>query len=671
MKIQNKLFNLTSSFKVVEEKDGGVSISGLASTADIDRVGDVIEVDAWRKGGLENFKRNPIILFNHDYNRPIGRASEIEPTDRGLELKARISKAAGDIREFIKDGVLGAFSVGFLVKDAEYIEETDGFKIKDAELFEVSVVSVPANQAATFSLAKTFNSEEEYEEFKQTFTNRVDLAGQSLAKEEAKVSSVASDTSEAGNQKIAQEEIKMSGENTPTTVDLEALAKKVAEETATEFAMKQAKQKAAEEKAAKEAAEKAKAEKESEERVQVAIKSGAEKLVEDLEAKFEEKEASFNDIIAKFRTELEEKQSEIEKIQNSKRLFVDRSSGLSTKQLIEANGKQLMEAHLYGVITGKGWKTDFAKDVFEKAGLDYTTDTTEGDLDQEVRDMIQKEVMYETKVAGLFREISVNGRATVLPVQTDTNYAEWAINQGFDPAAHGTLENRDNATANTYKARSVTMTVDRMISATYIDNDVDEKTLVNLMPMLTQGVARAHARAVEHAIMLPTGTISVSHVDDLPSTSAQGGTVAASGSSTAADLIAARAGMGKYGLIPSDIAYVVSPDCYYDLIADPEFQNLNEVGEIATKLRGVVGGIFGSPVVVSEEFEAKAAGAPFCYIVNRNNYVLPRLRGITVEQDYEVANQRRMIVATQSLGFTELFDGDGAGNEPVVSVDWS
>ena len=56
--------------------------------------------------------------------------------------------------------------------------------IKDAELFEVSVVSVPCNQAATFSLAKSFDSHEEYEEFKKTFTNRVDLAGQSLAKDE-------------------------------------------------------------------------------------------------------------------------------------------------------------------------------------------------------------------------------------------------------------------------------------------------------------------------------------------------------------------------------------------------------------------------------------------------------------------------------------------------------
>ena len=78
--------------------------------------------------------------------------------DNGLQLHAKIAKSAGDVKELVK-GVLGAFSVGFKVKDAEYMTETDGYKIKDAELFEVSVVSVPCNQGATFSVAKSFDNE--------------------------------------------------------------------------------------------------------------------------------------------------------------------------------------------------------------------------------------------------------------------------------------------------------------------------------------------------------------------------------------------------------------------------------------------------------------------------------------------------------------------------------
>ena len=101
------------------------------------------------KGVLVTLKKNPIILFNHDYNRPIGEQQKLLPIADGLHMEAKISKHA-DCADLIKDGVLGAFSVGFKVKDADYLEETDGLMIKDAELFEVSVVTVPCNQAATF-----------------------------------------------------------------------------------------------------------------------------------------------------------------------------------------------------------------------------------------------------------------------------------------------------------------------------------------------------------------------------------------------------------------------------------------------------------------------------------------------------------------------------------------
>jgi HK97 family phage prohead protease len=153
----NKIFHIGSTFKAFEEGDD-LHIAGMASTNNTDRVGDVIETEAWTKGGLQNYLNNPVILFNHDYNQPIGRAITLGTNDNGLQLKAKIAKSAGHVGELIKEGVLGAFSVGFRVKDAEYMTETDGYKIKDAELLEVSVVTVPANQAATFSLAKSFNS---------------------------------------------------------------------------------------------------------------------------------------------------------------------------------------------------------------------------------------------------------------------------------------------------------------------------------------------------------------------------------------------------------------------------------------------------------------------------------------------------------------------------------
>ena len=132
-----KIFHWTNTFKTLgEDEDGSVDIKGLASTNAVDRAGDVINHDAWiQKNGLDNYKTNPIVLFNHDYNKPIGRATSMGVTENGLEFGTKISKTSGEIKDLIKDGVLGAFSVGFRVKDADYNKETDGYTIKDAELF--------------------------------------------------------------------------------------------------------------------------------------------------------------------------------------------------------------------------------------------------------------------------------------------------------------------------------------------------------------------------------------------------------------------------------------------------------------------------------------------------------------------------------------------------------
>jgi len=664
----NKIFNLTSTFKTQAQEDGSVMIRGMASTADFDRAGDSISVEAWQKGGLKNFEKNPIILFNHDYDKPIGRATGLKAGPDGLELECKISKSApANVAELVKDGVLGAFSVGFRVKDADYIKETDGLMIKDAELFEVSVVSVPCNQSATFSLAKSFDSSDEYEEFKKTFTNRVDLAGQSLAKDEDITSGIASDhTPQSAEINSADQEIKMDNQN----IDLEAFAKKVAEDTAAKIAMKQAEQKAADEAEAKAVAEaeveKAQALEAENIRVKTGVQTGVEALMADVQAKLSEKDAKMDEVVASFQKDLEEKSAEITAMQNSKKTFSDRSTGSSD---LSKFGKEFMTGHFLGVMTGKGWNTKYASDLAQKAGINYV-DSAAG-ISQGVSTQIEKEIMLELKLAQAFREITINSQTQVLPIQTDAGPASWAAN-----ATAGNLENRPQITNVQYDAAQVILKANRLISTTFMDNNIDEEVLVNLMPMLIEGVARAHARAVDDAILNGTsgGAVGFNGLEalagsvkvDVLDANASGGTDLAV---TAAEFLAARKLMGKYGMNASDLVYVVSQARYYDLLADAAFADITDVGsDIATKITGTVGAIYGTPVIVSDQIEAEANGASVGYAVNVRNHVIPRLRGVSIEQDYEVMNQRNVIVASQSLGFNQLRPNNGTTDVSVVAL---
>ena len=664
----NKIFHYTSTFKTLgEQDDGSIDIKGSASTNGLDRAGDIIEADAWTKGGLENFKNNPIILFNHNYDKPIGRATGLEVNDNGLDISAKISKAAGDVTQLIKDGVLGAFSVGFRVKDADYMTETDGYKIKDAELFEVSVVSVPCNQGATFSLAKSFDNMDDYEEFKKTFVKANSMEMADAVKIE-----------QPSGEKSLNSEKTMSEDNkTPESFDLEAFAKKVAEDTAMKIQMQQAEQKAkeaaeAEEKSAEEAEMKAAEESKQEEQktVVTSVMTGAEKLVSDVEERVLNKHEELDKVVKELEKDLKDRNEEIQAMRESKRIFSDRGHS-DWKKSFEAD---IMDAKMLGLATGKGFETDYAKGVMEKVNAMSGVGVSSADFEQVVSTNIERDIQNELVLAPLFREIPMSSATQIIPIMPDSGYAEFTANQAASGSSpHGNLSQRGDAynpgSAGGIDLAERTLSTKKLISKSFIGNETEEDAIMPILPLIRESMVRSHARAIENAILVGDdadgafGTSGASfeglcHLAANDSNTTQpSGTFAATDAVTAADLLSLRKAMGKYGVNPSEVVYIVSQDVYYDLLNDAEFQDVNLVGDMATKLSGEIGQVFGSRVLICDEFAAKAHSKFNSVAVYPRNYVMPRLRGVTVESDYDVENQRRVLVASQRLGFLDLIDG--------------
>lgn len=656
-----KIFNLTSTFKSVEpNEDGSVNIKGYASTNDTDRAGDVIMKESWEKGGLENFTNNPIILFNHDYNKPIGRATSLETDEKGLKITANLSKSAGDVTNLVKEGILRAFSVGFRVKDADYMEEGDGYLIKDAELFEVSVVSVPANQSATFSVAKSFDTQEEYSEWKKQFVKPT----------EAKKPQDTDKTSVFKENKMSENK----------DFNLEEFAKTVAKETTAAIAMQQA-----EAKASAEAEEKAVAEKVAEEKAIEDAKleekkaevtaiieagtSGAETLVSDLEKRIDSQYSNVEEVVESLKAELQEKSEEIAQIRESKRIFGERQKGGG----LEAYASDLEDVWLLGKATGKGLNTKFGQQTMEKVNGHSGIDVSSADFEQTVSTNIERDIQNELVLAPLFREIAMTSATQILPILPDAGYAEFTSNQTASGSApHGNLDPRGDAYDPSNGAGIVmterTLTTKKLISQSFLGNETEEDAILPILPLIRESMIRSHARGVENALLAGDdadgvyGTSGATfegllHLSRNDSDFTQSSTAFASDSLTALQLLAARKNMGKYGLKPEEVIYVVSQTGYYQLLEDAEFQDVNLVGDMATKLSGEIGTVFGSRVIVCDEFAAAATSKFHAIAVYPRNYVVPRLRGVTVESDYQVAEQRRVLVASQRLGFIDLIDG--------------
>jgi HK97 family phage prohead protease len=642
-----KAFWLNSKISKSEEEDDGLKITGYASTKDTDRVGDVIPPEAWTRGGLDNFKKNPIILFNHKYDQPIGRATEYEIDEKGLKLTALISKKVPQY-DLIKDGILSTFSVGFLVKDAEYDKEKDGFIIKDAELLETSVVSVPCNQDACFSLAKSFDDEKDYKEFLKKELGIDTKESQSTAEEVNAPETVKDKTGKKAtrekNKKMDPEEIQRLAE--------EAAKKMFDAQKALEAeARKEEENKAAEQERIKVAAE-------------AAAKSVEERLIDDFEKKLKENNENFEKTFGEMKEALETKSEELMKFRESKRNFSDR--GGSNDDWQKTFEKDLDDAYLLARVTGKGYDTAFAKQLAEKVNTHSTVTVPSDAWETTVSNNIERDIQNELIITPLFREINMTSANMSIPIMPDSGYAEITANttaSGTQP--NGNMDRRGAPYGAPYEGitlSEISLNTIKMISLAFLGNETEEDAVIPILPLIRESMIRSHVRGVENMILAgndPDGVYTSGAKNGLIAHARTAGRmVTAAGTNTAltaGDLFGLRRVMGKYGVRPQDIVYIVSQQAYFELIQDAEFQDADLVGaNNATKLTGEIGSVYGSRVLMSDEFAAPGAGRFYALAVNRRNFVVPRLRGLTVESDYEVREQRRVLVTSQRLGFNEI-----------------
>jgi len=109
--------------------------------------------------------------------------------------------------------------------------------------------------------------------------------------------------------------------------------------------------------------------------------------------------------------------------------------------------------------------------------------------------------------------------------------------------------------------------------------------------------------------------------------------------------------MGPWGHNPSDLVLFLSQAAYYGLVDDANVITSDKYGEKATILTGELGKIWGIPMVVSDAFEAAAAGKAQGILVNPSNYIVGNYRNLTVQTADDVVAQSKAIVATRRMGF--------------------
>ena len=161
--------DIANVIKGVNMEKRTLSITG--STQDPDRDGDIITLRGWE---LENYLKNPVFLWGHDYGSvPLAAATKVmkKRAPNRLDFVFRfptkgIFPFADMVLSLYNEKVANASSVGFMALEWEKVDEKDDSwgaprKFTRQELLELSGVAVPANPHAVqnmMNLSKSFKN---------------------------------------------------------------------------------------------------------------------------------------------------------------------------------------------------------------------------------------------------------------------------------------------------------------------------------------------------------------------------------------------------------------------------------------------------------------------------------------------------------------------------------
>lgn len=136
-------------------------ITGIATTPSVDRTGDIVDPMGAR------FEKEIALVLDHIHGQRVGRVKLGTPTKAGIPFEAWIPKVAeaGLLRERVdlawqevKYGLVQAVSIGFRVLDDAVERIESGLKYLKYEIYELSLVTVPAQSQARIQTFKSADS---------------------------------------------------------------------------------------------------------------------------------------------------------------------------------------------------------------------------------------------------------------------------------------------------------------------------------------------------------------------------------------------------------------------------------------------------------------------------------------------------------------------------------
>lgn len=145
-------------FKVKAVSDDGL-FSGYGSVFGVvDSYQEVVAPGAFKES-LDS--RVPSLLWQHRSGEPIGVYTAVKEDNVGLHVEGKLAlktTRGAEAYELLKMGAISGLSIGFVTREDSYDRVTSIRTLKKVDLWEVSLVTFPANEAARVANVKSIES---------------------------------------------------------------------------------------------------------------------------------------------------------------------------------------------------------------------------------------------------------------------------------------------------------------------------------------------------------------------------------------------------------------------------------------------------------------------------------------------------------------------------------
>ena len=280
------------------------------------------------------------------------------------------------------------------------------------------------------------------------------------------------------------------------------------------------------------------------------------------------------------------------------------------------------------------------------------------------------ELELDLKVANLHDKIPMPTNPYVLPLST-SNITTYYVNEAATndptkiPASQATPDNR-------------TLTARKLAARVLFSEELSEDSLIPILPWLRQKIIHSVAIAIENATI--NGDTAATHMDaDVTSAgdvrkvwdgyrkaARSAGAMVHGTAFTAAQLRLVRKAMGVYGVDLTQLAWILSPSAWYQLMNDSDVRTVDKFGPQATILKGQLAALDGIPLIVSEYMRedlgsagvrgATAGSTTAAILVRRDAFLYGVKRAAKIKSDYNSETDQNVLVITTRQAFMSIWN---------------